>query len=59
MKLISNQHLPYGLIHELKLVELKTLKTYIKTNLANCLIMSFNSSITTLILFVKKSNKSF
>lgn len=35
--LIKSQQLPYGSIYSLKLVELETLKTYIKTNLANVL----------------------
>ena len=36
----------------------ETLKTYIKTNLANCFIRSFKSPTYALVLFVKKSDRS-
>lgn len=39
-------------------VELKTLKTYIKTNLANGFIYPSKSPARALILFVQKSNNS-
>lgn len=35
IELIDGHQPPYGLIYSLKLVELETLKIYIKTNLAN------------------------
>ena len=35
IKLKKDEQLLFGLIYSLKLVELETLKTYIKTNLAN------------------------
>ena len=35
IKLEESKQLPFGLIYSLGLVELETLKTYIKTNLAN------------------------
>lgn len=38
INLVDNKQLPYGLIYSLRLVELKTLKTYIETNLANGVI---------------------
>ena len=37
-------------------MELKTFKTYIKTNLANSFIWSFKSLTRALILYFKKSN---
>ena len=43
IKLEDNQQLSYGLIYSLKLVELKTLKAYIKANLANNFIRPFKS----------------
>lgn len=43
----------YGLIYSFKLVELKTLKTYIKTNLANNFIRPFKSPTRAIILFIK------
>ena len=58
MKLVDDQQPPYGPIYSLKLVELETLKTYIKINLANNLIRSFKSIARALILFDKKPNKS-
>ena len=38
IKLEKGKQSPYGPIYSLKLVELKTFKTYIKTNLANSFI---------------------
>ena len=46
-------------IYSLELIELKTLKTYIKTNLANDFIWPSKSLIEVPILFDKKSNGSF
>ena len=45
-------------IYFLRSVELETLKTYIKTNLANSFNWSSKSFIGTLILFDKKPNRS-
>ena len=50
---------PYGPIYSLGPMELETLKTYIKTNLANGFICLLKSLVGTLILFNKKSNGSF
>lgn len=49
----------YGPIYSLELVELKTLKIYIETKLANGFIRPFKSSVSTLILFDKKLDESF
>ena len=46
-------------IYSLKLVELKTLKTYIKTNLANGFIRPSKSPTKAPILFDKKPDRSF
>ena len=48
----------FGLIYSLKSVELKILKIYIETNLANSFIWPFKSLARASILFHKKSNKS-
>ena len=48
----------FGSIYSLKLVELETLKTYIKTNLANGFIWPSKSPVKAPILFDKKPNKS-
>ena len=47
-----------GFIYNLRLVKLETLKTYIKTNLANSFIRSFISPAGALILFDHKIDKS-
>ena len=49
----------YGSIYSLGPMELKTLKTYIKTNLANGFIRLFKSFADATILFNKKLDKSF
>ena len=49
---------PYGPIYSLRPVELKTLKTYIKTYLANGFIQTLNSLAGAPILFVRKLNGS-
>lgn len=46
------KHLPYSPIYSLDPVELKTLKTYIKTNLANGFIRLSKSPAKAFILFV-------
>ena len=48
----------YGPIYSLGLVELETLKTYIKTNLANGFIQSSKSPAKAPILFDRKSDRS-
>ena len=50
---------PFGLIYSLGPVELETLKTYIKTNLANGFIQSSKSLVRAPILFDKKPDGSF
>ena len=49
----------YGLIYSLKLVEVKTLKTYIKANIASSFIMLSKFPASTRILFIKKKDSSF
>lgn len=50
---------PYAQIYSLKLVELKILKTYIETTLANGFIRLSKSPVAALILFVQKLDGSF
>ena len=50
---------PYGLIYSLEPVELETLKTYIKTKLANNFICLSKFSAGNPILFDKKFNRNF
>ena len=50
---------PYGLIYSLEPVKLKSLKTYIKINLANNFIKASKSLASVLILFLHKPNGSF
>ena len=58
IKLQKSQQLLYRSIFSLSLVELKTLKTYIKTNLANSFIQSSKFLTGALILFIRKPNGS-
>ena len=58
IKSVDNKQLPYRPIYNLGLVELKTLKPYIKTNLANGFIQPSKSSSNILILFVQKPKDS-
>lgn len=51
--------LPYGPIYNLKLIKLETLKTYIKTSLANSFVHFSKSTAGILILFDKKYNGNF
>ena len=51
IKLEENKQSSFGPIYSLGLVELETLKTYIKTNLANGFIRPFKSPAGTLIFF--------
>ena len=48
----------FGPIHSLGLVELKTLKTYIKTNMANGFIRPYKSPVGASILFDRKPDRS-
>ena len=50
---------PFGPIYSLGSVELKTLKTYIKTNLANGFIRPSKSPAKALIFFDQKLDGSF
>ena len=59
IKLVDCQQLPYEPIYSLKSVELKTLKAYIETNLANGFIRLSKLPATAPILFDQKSNGSF
>lgn len=56
--LIDNKHLPYGLICNLKLIKIKTLKIYIETDLANGFIRPSKLLASILILFNHKKNNS-
>ena len=59
IKLVDGQQLLYRPIYSLGPVELKTLKAYIETNLANGFIRPSMSPADTPILFDRKSNGSF
>ena len=59
IELEKGKQLPYGPIYSLGPVEFETLKTYIKTNLANGFIRASKSLASTLILFVRKPNGTF
>lgn len=54
IKLIDGKQLLYGPIYALSLIELKSLKTYIKTKLKTRFIWPFKSLIGAPILFDKK-----
>ena len=53
IELQDGKQLPYRLIYSLRSVELKTLKTYIKTYLKTKFIQPFKSLVGTSILFDK------
>ena len=59
IKLIDNWQLVYSSIYNIGLIELETLKTYIKNNLVNGFIRPFTSLIKTFIFFDMKPNKNF
>ena len=59
IELEEGKQIPYGPIYSLVPVELKTFKTYIKTNLANGFIQASKSPTNALILFVCKLDGSF
>ena len=58
IKLVDGQQPSYGRISSLKSVELKTLKAYIKTNLANGFIKLFKSPADSPIFFNRNPNGS-
>ena len=58
IKLEEGKQAPFGPIYSLGPVELKTLKTYIKTNLANGFIQPYKSPAGTPILFDQKPDRS-
>ena len=58
INLIERYQLLYKSIYSLRLIELKTLKIYIKINLANSFIKLSKSFIGVLILFIKKLKRS-
>ena len=59
IKLEEDKQLLFGPIYSLRVVELETLKIYIKTNLANDFIQLFKATARALILFNKKPNRNF
>lgn len=59
IKLIDGKQLPYRPIYTYSLVELETLKVYIKTYLETRFIQTFKSPVNASILFNKKSNNNF
>ena len=59
IKLVNDQHSPYRPIYSLRPVELKTLKAYIKTNLANGFIRLSKLPAGASILFKQKLDGSF
>ena len=58
IELVKGQQPPYGPIYSLRPVEIKTLKAYIETNLANGFIRPSKSPIGAPILFDRKLNGS-
>lgn len=56
IKLVEGKQLPYGPIYALSLVELNTLKVYIKTHLQTGFIRPSKSPVDTPIFFDKKSD---
>ena len=58
IELVEGQQPPYGPIYSLRPVELKTLKAYIETNLANGFIRPSKSPAGAPILFTQKSDGS-
>ena len=59
IKLEKAKQPSYGLIYSLKPIELQTLKTYIKTNLANSFIQASKLPADAQILLVHKPNGTF
>ena len=54
-----SKQLLYRQIYSLKFMKLKTLKSFIKTNLVNCFIQFFKFLTRTTILFMKKLDTGF
>ena len=59
IELVNEQQLLYRSIYSLELVELKILKTYIKTKLVNDFIKPSKSLVRAFIVFDKKRDTSF
>lgn len=59
IKLVNDKQLAYYPIYSQGLVEVKTLKSYIKTNLANVFNQFSNSLAQALIFFVQNVDRSF
>lgn len=59
IKLIERHQPLYKSSYILRSIELKTLKTYLKTHLANRFVKLSKFSTSALILFIKKPNDSF
>ena len=59
IKLVEDKQLSYRSIYSLSLIELKILKTYIKTNLVNGFIWHLKFLAEALIFFVHKLNNNF
>ena len=59
IKLEESKQLLFESIYNLRPIKLKTLKTYIKTNLANSFIWSFKSLAKVPIFFDQKPDRSF
>jgi hypothetical protein len=57
IELEPNYQLPHGWIYNLSEFELKTLKAYIETNLANGFIQQSSSSAAALILFGRQNDR--
>lgn len=58
INLVDNKHLLYNLIYKLDQIELKTLKAYIKNNLANSFFKHSKCLIRTSIFFKQNLNRS-
>lgn len=56
MDLVENKQLPYNRINSIRPLKLKTVKTFIKTNLANNFIKSSKSLADAHIFFVQNTN---
>ena len=59
IKLVDGKQISHRPIYSLGLIELKTLKTYIKINLMNNFIQLSKSLAVALILFIYKLDSSF
>lgn len=59
INLEKKKQLLYELIYSLRLIELKTLKNYIKSDLANSFIQAFKSLFYVFILFDQTPDRNF